>query len=384
MKTKITILSLLLSVAMLSGCLQTSETKSPGDGVSKSASAKFEIRDLPDPNRMSQEEVSRYFTGHKQYKGTYSYKHSVSSRLGAICGPVIPSMIGGSERAKIAYYQKMRAPAETEKRAKCWADRAPGVIERRAAELVYLNGILDANMRFWRGDAEKTRLLTFNQKAHFNDKTLESDIDFLAYEMRNFASVGLALLKKISSARGFQNDRRQSNQRAWGHALNEFSKDNPFNRPGPGQNPNANITRTSTMIPGASPALQLALDQMDRTMFGEQAFYKALARDISISSATRSDGAKSLITLESNCPYGRKTDNSCISRAQVDAANQAAADQRERDYLAESARRIGAQTEAARVAVGQTNDAFARSCGYSSYSELLARENGPATQCGRN
>jgi len=252
------------------------------------------------------------------------------------CGRVTPVATRGNHNAQIRFYEK--AIDTIDERAACWAKKGPQIARSRAMELAFLAGIRDDKPTYDSLIASNNKYAASLLRTH----TLENELEWYERKMKyEFPRAEAKLRRSISSEKGYRQTNRESWARAANMAVNDFARSNPFNTPQPGIQ---NITRTSTLIPNASPATKVALDSMDRSMFGDKAYYSALARDMSRSYSNRPApnnttatfrGGQATITLtkteRNSCYAGSKEQGNCITYQEARTQHNAQMESMERD-----------------------------------------------------
>lgn len=315
----------------LSACISTTTTQPT---VSRNVSSGFDIGDLPDPRKWGEDAVWAYFfpsnvpASHKEryrakgYPGPWD--QTIAARTRAACKLKGDPGIGASSRALEKYYRA--ALADFPRYTDCYIKTGPALAERRMAELAYLNelfdGVKDRPFPEWAvnphfHDSEKQsveRKLTIDRELRDFEKTVN--------KLPEYAD---RLNKRIIVYGGFVRD----NQRSWSNALNsalpDFARDNPLNKPGPG---NSGLTLTTDLVTNASPDVAFALANLDRTMFGQEAYYRELDRRAAAAGAARraqcispggaSSGAN--LVLHRCPPYTKPKGNTCARDEQAIAA----------------------------------------------------------------
>jgi len=170
-----------------------------------------------------------------------------------------------------------RAIEETPKRAECWAKTGPELVERRAAELEYLHTLAPyvKTLKHPRGVAHDTSSLVNTTMTLLS---FEKEMDQYERSMRAFATVNQGLMRDIRQYKGWRSAERAGWARAASAAVADFAQDNPFNQPSPGQGlaTNTFMTNMARSMPNASPGLVAAMANLDRTMMGDDAYFRVV------------------------------------------------------------------------------------------------------------
>lgn len=375
---------LLLALIMLGAC---TENNAPNN-VAKNTSEVFEIKDLPDPQSWKEDEIWRYFFDHRGHKETFITfdDQTLTGRVRDQCGLVIVAAPKGSSPSRnISFYknQMYKLP----KKVECWATSAPKMMERRAEELEYLKGLLPLVERLPVPNGETAYDWSKNSDLNkVRNATLSDEVASFEMEMQRFATAPDYFQNFIGGENRLRRSNRESWKRAASIAAEDFARDNPFNRPSPGQAPlSTGLTLSQDIIYTNNPAVKLALANLDNTMFGEHALAQELSRRAALSGAqqqiSNAAGANNsesglALTLTQECRYGQNSDGSCVTWEQHEAKFDAEEREKEAKYARQRSAGLVAierRAQLARVQAAERRDKYARSCGYASWAEYAER-----------
>ena len=172
------------------------------------------------------------------------------------------------------------------KRLECWTKYADRMISRRADEyaefntyyntLVGDNGLIkkryDDGSPLWYvepGPADAEALFRRDRPI------FEKELKKLGEVLSDYPTYENTLRNEIARYRGYARKESASWNRAFNKAVANFQQTNPFNRP---PSNNRTIQRTSDLFIGASPQVKMAMDNLDRAWFGEEAFNRMLVQ----------------------------------------------------------------------------------------------------------
>lgn len=367
-----------LSVLSLLAACQSSDVRPKASAVTESG---FAIRDLPDPATWNYQRIANYFgaSGRKGY--VHYYDHSISSRLSAKCGAVMQySGPKGSYARKIAFYERLKT--DTPRRAKCWSDTAPTLYERRIQEIIYLKKLAADFFEIPPPTGQKP--VPAYAREMWDKHSFDKELASLERDIRAFGDVNRQIDGQIRQQKQWRRADRKSWERAITTGLNNFSKSNVLAQPPPGS---GMVQPIASSFPNASPELRIALDNLDRTMMGEEAYARVLGQRAAAAAAqsayasSGSSGSAGSITLTRVCYSGENPDGSCVTKDQLAAQArerenaEAAQMATERARTAQKAREMAA---AAQSAYDDRMEKYAKSCGYNSWPEMQQKA---ATYC---
>lgn len=333
--------------------LQACQTTTLPQTVTRNESPGFQVGDLPNPARWKSDDLWRYFFGYgaqvfreRHDHGPHYSEHSLSSRVAAKCGDVLPfADPKWSNTRSISFYRK--AKAETPKRMECWAKTGPELVERRGAEIEYLRTLLPVAANLPRAPGFAPNFLT--EERPRRELSLDHELKEFERNMKLFAQADDVLNSRIRQAKGWQKQERESWARAASIAVHEFSQDNPLNKPGPGQSPTGTTTMSNMLVgmPNVSPGLKLAMANLDRSMMGDDAYFRVLNQK-AIASANAAEAARQrsvngVISLtackEVELNHVRRRVCSQEERAAAEEANRRSSEHFERVQTEQNARR---------------------------------------------
>lgn len=258
----------------------------------------FAIGDLPDPSRNKPDDVWLYFFNnpvayYREQRGDPPYyaEHTIVARAIEKCGHAGLSPDPKWRRSKkIAFYKK--AIQTIPDRMECWAQSGPALAERRSTEIEYLRTLLPmVRKQPVPKGFEKTNM-AYREQQVLADLTLEKELERFEKYMLSFGQAEVTMRKLMGLSKDFQRQERASWNRAAAAAVQDFQRDNPLNRPGPGQGLSSTPMMSDMLrgVPNASPGLKLAMANLDRTMMGDDAYFRVLNQR-AVAAANAADAA---------------------------------------------------------------------------------------------
>jgi hypothetical protein len=220
-------------------------------------------------------------------------------------------------------------------RADCWAARYPNIQADRDVELAFFEVMgkdlvkqRDAGTYSTSKSKEELRV-DFNVIRDQLKYSLTNDAA-LKYEMAKFQNPEktIAVLQRhaansyerIAYWKSVKAQRRQATLDALAGAIVAVANDNPMTRRGPGQNLTS-YAPTSRISNSRYPALNPALNTLDRTVYGQQTYSNQMRRDAMAMARTNSSG--SVITLRNHNPCSYSIPGrDCVSQEEFTAYNQ--------------------------------------------------------------
>ena len=171
------------------------------------------------------------------------------------------------------------------KRLECWTKYADRMISRRADEYAefntYYNTLIgDGGLLKDRNQSGTVNWYVQpgppNPRAFFGQRPIfERELEKLGEVLSDYPKYENKLRNEIATYRGWARKESASWNRAFNKAVANFQQTNPFNRP---PSNNGVIQRTSDLFIGASPQVKMAMDNLDRAWFGEEAFNRMLVQ----------------------------------------------------------------------------------------------------------
>lgn len=260
------------------GPTATSDTQAV---TARGSAPAFEIGDLPDPARWDRDDLWLYFFNPRGRNYTdmrnppAHYKdHTIIARVAEVCGRPVPIAEArwGHSRT-IRFYED--AIETTPRRLACWAETGPKVAAARGAEIEYLQTLLPAVAR--QPVPRGFERVNVDYQTRFVAGMLDYDTELSLFEsqVKQFATAIPSLQRRVGMTRGWQREERASWNRAAAMAVRDFAQDNPMNQPLPGQGGSRTVfSDMFRNMPNADPRLGAALAELDRTMMGDDAFFR--------------------------------------------------------------------------------------------------------------
>ncbi|MBU2867317.1 hypothetical protein [Pacificibacter marinus] len=258
-KKTFVVLSATICATALAGCVTSSPTPTV---VSRSNTSNEITFNFPDPTSLQHQAVTDFTTTQRN--------NSISNQLFDLCGDGFPEgAFRGSYSSRIRKMKahKKKLPQITE----CWVNNAEDVTAHRAAEIAYFSE-LGSRMSddMTKSEVERTRWWGLKQM------NLASEVSMFQRQFRNVATAGPQLDAQIRKVGG----ERSAEINSWVNAANGALTTWNANNKNWGGSTSDSFVRTASMMPNVTPSMRVALDNMDRTMVGNEAFFNALSREI--------------------------------------------------------------------------------------------------------
>ncbi|SMO59781.1 hypothetical protein SAMN06265173_10710 [Thalassovita litoralis] len=262
---------------------------------------------------------------------------STGKQLRQVCGtadaPLGERPILNTAKQVKAYYSGVIGTIGD--RAECWTTRYPNMQADRDVELAFFEVLgKDLVKQYQSGKfttaKDKRELATdLNVMRHYLKYEITNDA-VLNLEMEKFRNPDktVALLQRKASRdyeriaywKSVDAKRRKATLDAFASALVAVSNDNPMTRPGLGQSLRT-YTPTSRIVNSKNPALNVALNNLDRTVYGEKSYNNQMRRQAMAMARTKSSGSVMTLREHVPCTYSIPGKN-CVSQEEFRSFNE--------------------------------------------------------------